>query len=99
MANRPGQYVQFEPPLSKSVQGSNSSSTSSQPQRPPRLSQKDLLGDFSKDFQKLSLNSPSRAASPANNNNVINNNKTCEAISTGELDTLEQSETKWATFD
>ncbi|XP_068203449.1 DENN domain-containing protein 1B-like isoform X6 [Palaemon carinicauda] len=98
MANRSSQYVQFEPPLSHSTKGLNSSS--SQPQRPPRLSQKDLLGDFSKDFQKLSVNSPSRAASPANNNNtIINNNKTCDAIQAAESDSVDQSENKWATFD
>ncbi|XP_066962449.1 DENN domain-containing protein 1B isoform X4 [Macrobrachium rosenbergii] len=98
MVNRPSPYVQFEPPMSHATKGLNSSA--SQPQRPPRLSQKDLLGDFSKDFQKLSVNSPSRAASPANNNNtILNNNKTCDAIHAAESDSADRSETKWATFD
>ncbi|XP_064085735.1 uncharacterized protein LOC135200910 isoform X2 [Macrobrachium nipponense] len=98
MVNRSSPYVQFEPPVSHATKGLNSSS--SQPQRPPRLSQKDLLGDFSKDFQKLSVNSPSRAASPANNNNtILNNNKTCDAIHAAESDSADQSESKWATFD
>ncbi|KAK7084369.1 hypothetical protein SK128_008303 [Halocaridina rubra] len=91
---RQGQYVQFDPPLSQS----QSSGLSSQPQRPPRLSQRDLLGDFSNDFQKLSVNSSSRAASPGNNNNtVVNNNKTCDPGS--KKGVVDSSGPKWATFD
>lgn len=70
------------------------------PQRPARLSQKDLLGDFSKDFQKLSLNAKVAAPSPqsaaattaaVNNNNAAmnNNNKTM----------TDAKESTWATFD
>ncbi|XP_047489173.1 DENN domain-containing protein 1C-like isoform X2 [Penaeus chinensis] len=96
-ATRPGQYVQFEPPL---AQPNKAAVTSTQPQRPPRLSQRDLLGDFSKDFQKLSVNSQSKAVTLGNNNNtVVNNNKVTDSRGESKNDTNGPSESKWATFD
>ncbi|XP_042891992.1 DENN domain-containing protein 1B-like isoform X7 [Penaeus japonicus] len=96
-ASRPGQYVQFEPPL---AQTNKAAVTSSQPQRPPRLSQRDLLGDFSKDFQKLSVNSQSKAVTLGNNNNtVVNNNKVTDSRGESKNDANGPSESKWATFD
>ncbi|XP_042242654.1 DENN domain-containing protein 1A-like isoform X6 [Homarus americanus] len=93
VTGRPSPYVQFEPPF---AQHGKASSTTSQPQRPPRLSERDLLGDFSKDFQKLTLNSPSKTATAGNNNNtIVNNNKAPLSNS----DTRGASENKWATFD
>ncbi|XP_069990416.1 uncharacterized protein [Penaeus vannamei] len=96
-ATRPGQYVQFEPPL---AQPNKAAVTSTQPQRPPRLSQRDLLGDFSKDFQKLSVNSQSKGVTLGNNNNtVVNNNKVTDSRGESKNDTNGPSENKWATFD
>lgn len=96
-ATRPGQYVQFEPPL---AQPNKAAVSSTQPQRPPRLSQRDLLGDFSKDFQKLSVNSQSKAVTLGNNNNtVVNNNKVTDSRGESKNDTNGPSESKWATFD
>lgn len=93
---RPGQYVQFEPPF---IQSKTQPAANAQPQKPPRLSQKDLLGDFSKDFQKLTVNSPSKTTTITagnNNNTIVNNNKTTE--SNGDT-TRDLSDNKWATFD
>ncbi|XP_045596538.1 DENN domain-containing protein 1A isoform X2 [Procambarus clarkii] len=93
MTSMSGQYVQFEPPFAKA---NKTLGSGAQPQRPPRLSQRDLLGDFSKDFQKLTVNSSSKTATAGNNNNtLVNNNK----IPTPNNDIRGASETKWATFD
>ncbi|KAK8741642.1 hypothetical protein OTU49_002317 [Cherax quadricarinatus] len=93
VTGRSGQYVQFEPPFAQVNKALN---TTAQPQRPPRLSQRDLLGDFSKDFQKLTVNSSSKTAIAGNNNNtILNNNK----VPTSNSDTRGASDNTWATFD
>ncbi|XP_071519391.1 uncharacterized protein [Panulirus ornatus] len=93
VTSNPSHYVQFEPPFAQHNIGQN---TATKPQRPPRLSQRDLLGDFSKDFQKLMVNSPSKTETAGNNNNtIVNNNK----ASGHNSDTRGPSETKWETFD
>jgi len=107
-ALRPGQYVQFEPPLiakKESLVNQSLSSSVSQSTQPLR-SHKDLLGDFSSDFQKLSVNSGSSAGNPPvksstlpsnNNTSSINNNVLAHTKNTDSKANLNQK--SWATFN
>ncbi|CAL4065623.1 unnamed protein product, partial [Meganyctiphanes norvegica] len=105
---RPGQYVQFEPPLlakKESLVNQSLSPSVSQPM-PPLRSHKDLLGDYSSEFQKLSVNSGSGAGNQSvksstlpSNNNTSSFNNNVHALTKNTDSKANLNHKNWATFN
>jgi len=105
---RPGQYVQFEPPLlakKEALVHQSLNSSVSQPTLPLR-SHKDLLGDFSSDFQKLSVNSGNSVGSPSVKSSTLPSNNNTSSINNNVLAHTKNADSKanlnhksWATFN